>query len=49
MLVAYKVDFKYGLDHCAAKSVAFHYIKGNMMKRLPGCMPSYMESVTELC
>jgi len=30
----YSVDIKYGLDHCAAKSVAFHYIKGNMMKRL---------------
>ncbi len=31
----YSVGIKYGLDHCAAKSVAFHYyIKGNMMKRL---------------
>ena len=30
----YSVDIKTGLDHCAARSVAFHYIKGDMMKRI---------------
>ena len=30
----YSIDIKTGLDHCAARSVAFHYIKGPMMKRL---------------
>ena len=30
----YSVDIKIGLDHCAARSVAFHYIKGDLMKRL---------------
>ena len=30
----YSVDIKTGLDHCAARSVAFHYIKGDLMKRL---------------
>lgn len=30
----YSIDIKEGLDHCAARSVAFHYIKGDMMKRM---------------
>ena len=30
----FSVDIKTGLDHCAARSIAFHYIKGNLMKRL---------------
>jgi len=30
----YSIDIKTGLDHCAAKSVAFHYIKGDLMKRM---------------
>ena len=25
---------KYGLDHCAAKSVSFHYVKSDLQKRL---------------
>ncbi len=30
----YSIDIKTGLDHCAAGSVAFHYIKGDLMKRI---------------
>ncbi|KAL3770880.1 hypothetical protein ACHAW5_003968 [Stephanodiscus triporus] len=30
----YSVDVKWGIDHCAAKSVAFHYIKGPLMRRM---------------
>ena len=30
----YSVDVKWGIDHCAAKSVAFHYIKEDLMKRM---------------
>mmetsp|Transcript_25541 Transcript_25541/g.31459 ORF Transcript_25541/g.31459 Transcript_25541/m.31459 type:complete len:873 (-) Transcript_25541:132-2750(-) len=30
----YSIDIKTGLDHCAAKSVAFHYIKPDLMKRM---------------
>ena len=30
----YSINIKEGLDHCAAKSVAFHYVKDNDMKRL---------------
>mmetsp|Transcript_22099 Transcript_22099/g.50986 ORF Transcript_22099/g.50986 Transcript_22099/m.50986 type:complete len:248 (+) Transcript_22099:518-1261(+) len=30
----YSIDIKFGLDHCAARSVAFHYAKGDMMKRM---------------
>lgn len=30
----YSIDIKEGLDHCAARSVAFHYIKGPMMQRM---------------
>jgi hypothetical protein len=24
---------KYGMDHCAARSVSFHYIRGDELKR----------------
>lgn len=30
----YSINIKEGLDHCAARSVAFHYVKGPAMKRL---------------
>lgn len=30
----YSIDIKYGLDHCSAQSVAFHYIKPQLMKRV---------------
>jgi len=30
----YSINIKEGLDHCAAKSVAFHYVKGPAMWRL---------------
>jgi len=30
----YSINIKEGLDHCAARSVAFHYVKNNMMYRL---------------
>jgi glycoprotein-N-acetylgalactosamine 3-beta-galactosyltransferase len=30
----YSIDIKEGVDHCAARSVAFHYVKGEAMKRL---------------
>jgi len=30
----YSIDIKFGLDHCAAKSVAFHYVKQDAQKRL---------------
>lgn len=30
----YSINVKEGADHCAAKSVAFHYVKGDAMKRL---------------
>jgi len=30
----YSVDVKWGIDHCAAKSVAFHYIKADLMRRM---------------
>jgi glycoprotein-N-acetylgalactosamine 3-beta-galactosyltransferase len=26
-------DVKYGMDHCAARSVSFHYIRGDELKR----------------
>jgi glycoprotein-N-acetylgalactosamine 3-beta-galactosyltransferase len=30
----YSIDIKFGLEHCSKHSVAFHYVKGNSMKRL---------------
>jgi glycoprotein-N-acetylgalactosamine 3-beta-galactosyltransferase len=30
----YSINIKTGLDHCAARSVAFHYVKGTSMYRL---------------
>jgi glycoprotein-N-acetylgalactosamine 3-beta-galactosyltransferase len=30
----YSIDIKFGLDHCSAQSVAFHYIKPQLMKRM---------------
>ena len=30
----YSIDIKFGLDHCAGKSVAFHYAKKDAKKRL---------------
>jgi len=30
----YSIDIKEGLNHCSPQSVAFHYVKGDMMKRL---------------
>ena len=30
----FSIDSKTGLDHCAARSIAFHYINGNLMKRM---------------
>lgn len=30
----YSIDIKFGLDHCAARSVAFHYVKQDAQKRL---------------
>jgi glycoprotein-N-acetylgalactosamine 3-beta-galactosyltransferase len=30
----YSINIKEGLDHCAARSIAFHYVKDNGMKRL---------------
>lgn len=29
----YSINIKEGLDHCAARSIAFHYVKGDAMKR----------------
>jgi len=37
----YSVDVKWGIDHCAAKSVAFHYIKEDLMKRMHGILYHY--------
>ena len=37
----YSVDVKWGIDHCAAKSVAFHYIKDDLMKRMYGILYHY--------
>ena len=37
----YSVDVKRGIDHCAAKSVAFHYIKGDLMKRMHAILYHY--------
>eukprot|EP00532_Pseudo-nitzschia_australis_P011035 CAMPEP_0168230152 /NCGR_PEP_ID=MMETSP0140_2-20121125/15754_1 /TAXON_ID=44445 /ORGANISM="Pseudo-nitzschia australis, Strain 10249 10 AB" /LENGTH=1107 /DNA_ID=CAMNT_0008162207 /DNA_START=48 /DNA_END=3371 /DNA_ORIENTATION=+ len=30
----YSIDIKEGLEHCSPQSIAFHYVKGDMMKRL---------------
>ena len=30
----YSINIKEGKDHCSPHSLAFHYVKGNMMKRL---------------
>jgi glycoprotein-N-acetylgalactosamine 3-beta-galactosyltransferase len=30
----YSINIKEGKEHCAPQSVAFHYVKGDMMKRL---------------
>ena len=32
--VKYSINIKYGLDHCSDRSVAFHYIKGDLMKKM---------------
>lgn len=40
----YSIDIKEGLDHCAARSVAFHYIKGPLMKRLHAILYGYCDS-----
>ena len=37
----FSVDVKRGIDHCAAKSVAFHYIKGDLMKRMHAILYHY--------
>ena len=31
---SYSINIKEGKEHCSPRSVAFHYIKGDMMKRL---------------
>jgi glycoprotein-N-acetylgalactosamine 3-beta-galactosyltransferase len=30
----YSIDIKEGAEHCSPRSVAFHYVKGEAMKRL---------------
>lgn len=30
----YSIDIKEGVEHCSPQSIAFHYVKGDMMKRL---------------
>jgi glycoprotein-N-acetylgalactosamine 3-beta-galactosyltransferase len=30
----YSIDIKFGLDHCSSQSVAFHYIKPDLMRRM---------------
>jgi glycoprotein-N-acetylgalactosamine 3-beta-galactosyltransferase len=37
----YSINIKEGPDHCAARSVAFHYVKGEMMKRLHALLYGY--------
>jgi len=37
----YSVDVKWGKDHCAAKSVAFHYIKEDLMRRMHAILYHY--------
>eukprot|EP00986_Skeletonema_menzelii_P015528 scaffold11942_cov137-Skeletonema_menzelii.AAC.2 len=37
----YSIDCKWGIDHCAAKSVAFHYIKGDLMRRIYAILYHY--------
>eukprot|EP00804_Cyclotella_cryptica_P002281 CCRYP_004017-RA/>CCRYP_004017-RA protein AED:0.24 eAED:0.24 QI:148/1/1/1/1/1/6/1023/1015 len=37
----YSVDVKWGIDHCAAKSVAFHYIKEDLMRRMHAILYHY--------
>ena len=32
---------QWGIDHCAAKSVAFHYIKGDLMRRMYAILYHY--------
>jgi len=37
----YSIDIKYGLDHCAAESVAFHYIKPPLMRNMHAILYGY--------
>jgi glycoprotein-N-acetylgalactosamine 3-beta-galactosyltransferase len=37
----YSIDIKEGLDHCSSQSVAFHYIKGDLMKRMHAILYGY--------
>mmetsp|Transcript_3160 Transcript_3160/g.6616 ORF Transcript_3160/g.6616 Transcript_3160/m.6616 type:complete len:1023 (+) Transcript_3160:49-3117(+) len=37
----YSINCKWGIDHCAAKSVAFHYIKGDLMRRMYAILYHY--------
>jgi len=37
----YSIDIKEGLDHCSSESVAFHYIKGDLMKRMHAILYGY--------
>jgi len=32
--VEYSIDIKEGENHCSPQSIALHYIKGHLMKRL---------------
>ena len=35
------LKLQWGIDHCAAKSVAFHYIKGDLMRRMYAILYHY--------
>ena len=37
----FSIDSKTGLDHCAARSIAFHSIHGNLMKRMHAILYGY--------
>ena len=40
----YSIDVKWGLDHCAAKSVAFHYAKPELMRNMHAILYGYCDA-----
>lgn len=44
----YSMNVKEGLDHCAKRSVAFHYIKGDLMFRLHALLYGLCANISEI-
>jgi len=42
----YSIDVKFGADHCAARSVAFHYITPDLMNKMHAILYGHCHGAT---